>query len=94
MEKIHNNLNIENLIKTDWFNQFNEYQIKAIVFGLKGNLDVSIYAKPEFTLEQMYQIRAGLEDKLDVSKYANSDLTWREMEKIREKLMKEKIKNE
>ena len=28
MNKIHNNLNIENLIKTDWFNQFDGNQKK------------------------------------------------------------------
>ena len=53
MEKIHNNLNIENLIKTDWFNQFNNNQKEEILQGLKENLDVSIYAKPEFDWEQM-----------------------------------------
>ena len=48
MNKIHNNLTIDNLIKTDWINQFNKKQIKAIKEGLKANLDVSIYANPEF----------------------------------------------
>ena len=28
MNKIHNNLTIETLIKTDWFNQFDEFQKK------------------------------------------------------------------
>ena len=26
MEKIHNNLTIDNLMKTEWFNQFDELQ--------------------------------------------------------------------
>ena len=30
MNKIYNNLNIENLIKTDWFEQFYEQQQKVI----------------------------------------------------------------
>ena len=30
MNKIYNNLTIENLIKTEWFNQFNEYQKEQI----------------------------------------------------------------
>lgn len=94
MEKIYNNLSIENLIKTDWINQFDEYQIRAILFGLKGNLDVSIYAKPEFTLQQMYQIRLGLEENLDVSLYANPEIPWIKMEKIREELLRKKTKNE
>ena len=37
MEKIHNNLNIENLTKTEWFNQFNKGQQKEILKGLKNN---------------------------------------------------------
>ena len=39
MKKIYNNLNIENLIKTDWFNQFYEQQQKVILLGLEQNLD-------------------------------------------------------
>ena len=35
--KIYNNLNIENLIKTDWKNQFNENQLKEINFVLNQN---------------------------------------------------------
>ena len=57
MGKIYNNLNIENLIKTDWFNQFNINQKQEILAGLEENLDVSIYAKPDFHWEQMWQIR-------------------------------------
>ena len=48
MGKIHNNLIIENLIKTEWINQFNKYQQEEIIKGIEDNLDVSIYAKKEF----------------------------------------------
>ena len=65
MNKIHNNLIIENLIKTEdfkqldkekkeeivikseWFNQFDKHQKEQILRGLKDNIDISIYAKPE-----------------------------------------------
>ena len=60
MNKIYNNLNIENLIKTDWFEQFDEYQQEEIIKGLKDNLDVSIYAKSEFDWEKMREIRFNL----------------------------------
>ena len=40
MNKINNNLTIENLIKTEWFNQFDENQKKEILEGLEDNLDV------------------------------------------------------
>ena len=49
MKKIYNNLNIENLIKTEWFNQFDEDQQNEILEGLENNLDVSIYANPRFS---------------------------------------------
>ena len=72
MNKIYNNLNIENLVKTDWFNQFKEYQKEEILEGLEANIDVSVYAKKEFNVYQMEQIRLGLEKNLDAFIYANS----------------------
>ena len=91
MNKIHNNLSIENLIKTEWFNLFDIYQKEEILKGLKNNLDVSIYAKPEFGWSQMYQIRLGLRNELDVSKYAKTEYNWKEMKTIREELKNEQI---
>ena len=41
MEKIYNNLNIDNLMKTDWIKQFNEYQIRKIKQGLRNKVDIS-----------------------------------------------------
>ena len=89
MNKIYNNLNIENLINTEWFNQFDKYQQEEIKLGLEDNLNVSLYAKPEFSFEQMELIRLGLIDNLDVSLYANSENSWQEMREIRLKLLKE-----
>ena len=89
MNKIHNNLTVENLIKTDWFNQFNRKQRIAIKDGLKDNLDVLIYAKPEFDEYKMNQIKAGLKDNLDVSYYAKKEFNWKQMEEIREELRNE-----
>ena len=83
MNKIYNNLNIDKLIKTEWFNQFNLYQQEEILEGLEKNLDVSFYAKKEFTCYKMEQIRLGLEEGFDVSIYANPKYTWKQMEEIR-----------
>ena len=80
MNKIYNNLNIENLTKTEWFNQFYKKQKEQILKGLEANVDISIYAKPEFDWEQMREIRFGLEDNVDVSIYAKPELDWKEME--------------
>ena len=70
MNKIYNNLNVENLVKTDWFLQFDKNQQKRIIEGLEKNLNVSIYAKSEFSFQEMQQIRLRLEDNLNVSIYA------------------------
>ena len=92
MNKIYNNLTIENLIKTDWFNQFDELQQKQIRIGLFFDLNVSKYANPKFNEYQMEEIRRGLEDDLDVSLYAKPEFSEWKMKEIREKLFKEKIK--
>ena len=92
MNKIYNNLTVDNLIKTDWINQFNELQQKQIRIGLFFDLNVSKYANPKFNEYQMEEIRRGLEDDLDVSLYAKPDFSDWKMKEIREKLFKEKIK--
>lgn len=81
MNKIYNNLTVENLINTDWINQFDKKQKEQIRLGLKANLDVSIYAKPVFDWKQMWQIKLGLEDNLDASIYAKKDFSWEQMKK-------------
>ena len=89
MNKIHNNLTVENLIKTEWFNQFNYYQKQEILKGLEANLDVSIYANKDFNIDKMCQIRLGLLSNIDVSVYAKKEFNWKQMEEIREKLRNE-----
>ena len=86
MEKIYNNLSTENLIKTDWFNQFNRNQKCEILIGLEHNLNVSIYAKKEIKGYQMREIRYGLEKNLDISVYLNNKFKWEQMKEIREGL--------
>ena len=83
MKKIYNNLNIDNLIKTDWFKQFDEKQQEEIMLGLEKGLDISWYAKEDFDKNQMSVIREGLEDNLNVSIYAKPEISWEEMKKIR-----------
>ena len=48
MNKEYKNLNVDNLMKTDWFNQFNKEQQEEIRLGLESNVDVLIYAKSFF----------------------------------------------
>ena len=82
-KKIHNNLSIENLIKTEWFNQFDVFQKHQITLGIHSNVDALIYAKPEFNYSQMNQIREGLVDNLDIFIYAKKEFNAEEMEQIR-----------
>ena len=67
MNKIYNNLTIDNLMRTEWFNQFDEYQQYQILEGLEANLNVNLYAKTEYNEHQMSQIRKGLKNNLDIS---------------------------
>ena len=64
-------------------NLFRVNQMEEIRRGLQENLDVSIYAKPEFNFAQMQEIRFGLEDNLDISIYAKPEFGWEQMWKIR-----------
>ena len=89
MNKEYNNLTIDNLMRTDWFNQFNEYQKRKIKQGLRSKVDISWYAKKEFNWLQMEQIRLGLIHNLDVSIYAKPEIRSDKMFEIREKLLRE-----
>ena len=80
MNKIYNNLSIENLKKTEWFNQFDENQKHKILKGLQANLDVSVYAKTEFDYKQMDIIMLGLKEKLNILVYAKPEYNWKQME--------------
>ena len=89
MGKIHNNLIIENLIKTEWINQFNKYQQEEIIKGIEDNLDVSLFANPKFDVSQMEEIKKGLKSNLDVSIYAKPEIPFKKMRQVRLKLLKE-----
>lgn len=84
--KLANNLQIEQLLNTDWASQFNKYQLRLIRQGLDLDLDVSIYAKPEFNWQQMREIREGLEAGIDVSSYADPNIPWTQMHNMRPQL--------
>ena len=67
---LYNNLTIENLIKTEWFNQFNSDQKKQILLGLEENIDILQYAKKELHYREMEEIRFKLNrKKLDKDAY-------------------------
>ena len=61
-------------------NQFTPDQQAEIDAGIKDNIDVSIYAKPEFLAIQMHEIRIGLVEQIPVSDYADSRYDWFQMD--------------
>jgi len=89
--KIYNNLSVDNLMKTEWLNQFDGLQQIEIEIGIRNNVDVFKYAKKEFNWRQMGEIRLGLEQGLNVSIYAKNYFTWIEMFEIRLGLKENKI---
>lgn len=80
--KLANNLQIEQLLNTDWTNQFNQNQLYRIREGLNHNLDVSIYAKPELRSEHMREIVKGLKLGFDMAKYTSDEYTENQLRQI------------
>ena len=89
MNKIYNNLSIDNLLETELYKDFNLSQKDEIRKGLEKGLDVSVYTDSEYSDAKMKQIRLGLEKNLDVSIYAKSEFDWSQMKEIRKKLENE-----
>ena len=71
-----------------FMNKFNEKQKIQIEKGSLEGLNISWYAKPEFSWEQMLQIRIGLQKGLDVSWYAKPEYNWKQMKGFRNCLEK------
>ena len=61
-----------------------------ILEGLKEKVNVDLYAKKEYSFQQMRQLRLGLISNIDISQYANNKLTEEEMKEIRLRLENEK----
>jgi hypothetical protein len=77
---------------------FDPLQLRQIRYGCGGDygyedIDISLYAKPEFNWMQMDIIRTGLQLGLNASVYANPEMGWEEMKRIMEE-MKEGKGNE
>ena len=82
MNKLYNNLNIENLIKTEYFKQLSKDKKKEIVRNSQWF--------NQFNLYEQVEINWGLEYNLDISLYAKKEFDWGQMIKIRKELENEK----
>lgn len=63
-------------------NNFDLFQKEIIYNGILSDLNVEIYAKPEFSYLQMIIIKTALLENKDYSKYIRPDLTKDEIEKF------------
>ena len=82
-EGLKKNLDVSIYAKLD----FNEDQMKFIMYSLEKNEDVSKYAKSEFSVEQMKQYSLALKENIDISKYLDFD--GKQIEQIRLGLIEE-----
>ena len=82
-KEIHNNLIIENLIRTEYFKQLDRDEKQEIV--------ISSEWFNQFNRNQQEEILEGLKYNLDVSWYANPEFNWMKMNRMREELLKKQI---
>ena len=75
------------VLPVEHMKRFNLPALIEIRKGLYRDIDVSIYAKPEFNWLQMREIREGLEAGIDVSSYADPSIPRKQMSDIRRQLM-------
>jgi hypothetical protein len=64
--KLMNNLSKDALLETYRSQSFNNYQLICIERGLSENIDVTIYAKPQYSFYTMDLIRVLLYANIDV----------------------------
>ena len=64
--------------------EFDEYQMEQIRWGLEAGMNVSVYADPAFDSNQMVQIFVGLNEGLNVSIYADPLYNSLQMKQLRE----------
>jgi len=75
MDKIHNNLNVENLIKTEYF--------KNLTLKQKEELLTNSQWFKQFDEDQQYEIIKGLKNNLNILIYAKKEFDEYKMNQIR-----------
>lgn len=78
MNKIYNNLTMENLIKTEHFKSMNREQRKEIIENSSWFFQFHYYKQEE--------ISSGIDKGVDISIYAKDEYNWKQMAEIREGL--------
>lgn len=70
---------------------YNAEQVKQIRIGMKDNIDVKIFANPDFSAEQMKQIRLGAKNGIDYDVYADECFSAEQMHKLRVEMLVARI---
>ena len=78
MNKIYNNLTVENLMKTKQFKQLDRDK--------KEEMLINSDWFNQFNYYQQEEIKIGIKENLDLSIYANPKFDWEQMDEIREGL--------
>lgn len=67
--KLSNNLTLEQLLESEWADQFNRAQLSEIRTGLNRNIDV-YYADPSIKFDKMKVLRHASENGINLLEYA------------------------
>ena len=82
MMKLSNNLTLEQLLESDWADQFNRAQLSEIRTGLNRNIDV-YYADPSIKSDKMKVLRHASENGINLLEYAK-DFSVQQLEALLE----------
>ena len=80
--KLSNNLTLEQLLESDWADQFNRAQLSEIRTGLNRNIDV-YYADPSIKSDKMQVLRHASENGINLLEYAK-DFSVQQLEALLE----------
>lgn len=80
--KLSNNLTLEQLLESDWADQFNRAQLSEIRTGLNRNIDV-YYADPSIKSDKMKVLRHASENGINLLEYAK-DFSAQQLEALLE----------
>lgn len=80
--KLSNNLTLEQLLESDWADQFNRAQLSEIRTGLNRNIDV-YYADPSIKSDKMNVLRHASENGINLLEYAK-DFSVQQLEALLE----------
>lgn len=86
--KLIGQLSIDNLLGTDWEDQFDVHQLREIYNGYRHGVDVLVYATPRYRGEVMQHLKLILLEKPEninkAIEIANNDEFKYKLERLRE----------